>query len=129
MPGSQFPVEAYDELHEADRAALDSAPTTRSSPPTPRWSTKSVRACCCSTARPGGFGFTVAQARPDKMKAIVAVEPAVARRQSAEPAALKNIPTLVVYGDYTFRSTAAGRKCAQIGVDYAEADPLPRVAM
>ena len=46
----------------------------------------------------GAFGFKVAQARPDKVKALVAVEPAARRRDKA--AALKDIPILMVFGDY-----------------------------
>ena len=67
----------------------------------------------------GGFGFTVAQARPDKIKAIVAVEPAVAG-DKAQAGALKNIPTLVVYGDY-IPLDSRWPKMRQIGLDYAEA--------
>jgi pimeloyl-ACP methyl ester carboxylesterase len=47
----------------------------------------------------GGFGFTVAQSRPDKIKAIVAVEPAVAG-DKAKAGALKDVPVLMIFGDY-----------------------------
>jgi pimeloyl-ACP methyl ester carboxylesterase len=47
----------------------------------------------------GQFGFKVAQARPDKVKALVAVEPAVAG-DITKAAALKDIPVLMVFGDY-----------------------------
>ena len=46
----------------------------------------------------GQFGFKVAQARPDKVKALIAVEPA-GGGDPAKAALLKDIPTLVVYGD------------------------------
>ncbi len=47
----------------------------------------------------GSFGFKVAQARPDKVKALIAIEPAgVGDPDKAD--VLKNIPTLIVYGDY-----------------------------
>jgi len=47
----------------------------------------------------GSFGFKVAQARPDKVKALIAIEPAgLGDRAKAD--VLKNIPTLIVYGDY-----------------------------
>ena len=78
LPGSQFPVEAYDELHEAVGAALAVDRQRRSSPPISRWSTRSAPACCCCTARAAPFGFLVAEQRPDKIKAIVAVESATA---------------------------------------------------
>ena len=47
----------------------------------------------------GSFGQLVAQARPDKIKALVLVEPA-APGNPAQAANLKNIPILAVYGDY-----------------------------
>jgi pimeloyl-ACP methyl ester carboxylesterase len=46
----------------------------------------------------GQFGFKVAQARPDKVKALVAVEPAGVG-DAKQAAVLKDIPTLVVFGD------------------------------
>jgi pimeloyl-ACP methyl ester carboxylesterase len=47
----------------------------------------------------GSFGFKVAEQRPDKVKAIVAIESATAGNVS-KAAALKNTPTLMVFGDY-----------------------------
>ena len=97
IPGTQFPVEAYDNYIKQI---------------VPRWlSTDDAiiaayialvdKVCPCVLlfhSQAGGFGFTVAQARPDKIKAIVAVEPAVAG-DKAQAGELKNIPVLVVYGD------------------------------
>jgi predicted esterase len=61
----------------------------------------------------------VAQARPGKIKAIVAVEPAVAG-DKAQAGNLKGIPILVVYGDY-IPLDSRWPKMRQIGLDYAEA--------
>ena len=47
----------------------------------------------------GAFGFKVAEQRPDKIKAIVAVESASAG-DVGKAAALKNTPTLMLFGDY-----------------------------
>jgi pimeloyl-ACP methyl ester carboxylesterase len=47
----------------------------------------------------GAFGFKVAEQRPDKVKAIVAVESASAGTAS-KAVALKNTPTLMLFGDY-----------------------------
>ncbi len=47
----------------------------------------------------GAFGFQVAEARPDKVKALVAVEPTVGGDRD-KVAALKNTPMLMVFGDY-----------------------------
>jgi len=46
----------------------------------------------------GSFGFKVAEARPDKVKALVAVEPS-ATGSKEKISALKNIPIAVIYGD------------------------------
>lgn len=67
----------------------------------------------------GGFGFTVAQARPDKIKAIIAVEPAVAS-DKALAGKLKDIPVLVVYGD-NIPLDSRWPKMRQLDLDYAEA--------
>jgi len=45
----------------------------------------------------GSFGFRVAEARPDKVKALVAVEPSVPGNKD-KVAALK-MPIVVIYGD------------------------------
>ncbi len=47
----------------------------------------------------GPFGFKVAQARPDKVKALIAVEP-VGGGDPAQGAVLKDIPVLMIYGDF-----------------------------
>jgi len=97
MPASQFPVEAYDNFVKQN---------------VPRWTTTDEaiiraysalvdRVCPCVIlfhSQAGQFGFKVAQARPDKVKALVAVEPAGVG-DAKQAAVLKNIPTLVVYGD------------------------------
>jgi hypothetical protein len=78
----------------------------------PRWTTTDeaiIRAytvlvdkvCPCVIlfhSQAGQFGFKVAQARPDKVKALIAVEPA-GIGDPGQAAVLKDIPTLVVYGD------------------------------
>jgi pimeloyl-ACP methyl ester carboxylesterase len=97
MPNVQFPVEAYDNFVKQS---------------VPRWTTTDdaiIRAyielvdkvCPCAIlfhSQAGQFGFKVAQARPDKVKALIAVEPA-GGGDPAKAALLKDIPTLVVYGD------------------------------
>lgn len=116
--GSQFPVEAYDNFVKQI---------------VPRWTTtdKAIidayialvdKVCPCVLlfhSQAGGFGFPVAEARPDKIKAIVAVEPAVAGNKP-EAGKLKNIPTLFVYGDY-IPLDSRWPKMRQIGLDYGDA--------
>jgi pimeloyl-ACP methyl ester carboxylesterase len=109
--GSQFPVQAYDNFTKQI---------------VPRWTTTDSAIIAAYTAlvdkvcpcvllfhsQAGGFGFTVAQARPDKIKAIVAVEPAVAG-DKAHASKLKDIPTLW-YTATIYRSTADGRRCGRL---------------
>ncbi len=118
IPGNQFPVEAYDNFTKQI---------------VPRWTNTDAAIVAAYTAlvdkicpcvllfhsQAGGFGFTVAQARPDKIKAIVAVEPAVAG-DKAKAGALKDIPTLVVYGD-NIPLDSRWPKMRQLGLDYADA--------
>jgi pimeloyl-ACP methyl ester carboxylesterase len=97
MPGVQFPVEAYANYMKQT---------------VPRWlSTDGAviagylalvdKVCPCvlvAHSQGGSFGFKVAEARPDRIKAIVAVESASAGTP-AKAAALKDIPVLMMFGD------------------------------
>jgi pimeloyl-ACP methyl ester carboxylesterase len=98
MPGSQFPVEAYENYMRQS---------------VPRWLstddaiTKAYvalvdKVCPCVLvlhSQGGAFGFKVAEQRPDKVKAIVAVESATAG-VVANAGKLKDVPVLMVFGDY-----------------------------
>jgi pimeloyl-ACP methyl ester carboxylesterase len=117
MPGSQFPLEAYDNFVKQG---------------VPRWTTNDdatiaayiaevdrVGPCIIMVHSQGGsFGFKVAQARPDKVKALIAVEPA-AVGDPARIDALKNIPTLIIYGDYIDRDSR-WPKMRAAGVAFAD---------
>ena len=97
LPGSQFPAEGYDNFVKQN---------------VPRWTTTDGmtidaylaevdRVCPCVLlfhSQAGQFGFKVAEARPDKVRALVALEPA-GIGDPAQAAKLKGIPILVVYGD------------------------------
>lgn len=48
----------------------------------------------------GNFGFTAALNAPDKVRAVIAVEPSGAPPASADAAVVKGIPHLVVWGDF-----------------------------
>jgi hypothetical protein len=98
LPGNQFPFEAYDnfarqfvprwlstddQIHRAYAALVE-------------------KVCPCVLlihSQAGQWGYKVAQAHPDKIKAIVAIEPAAAG-DADKATALKSIPILVVWGDY-----------------------------
>jgi pimeloyl-ACP methyl ester carboxylesterase len=97
MPGEQFPAEAYANYMKQI---------------VPRWLTTDDaviagyialvdKVCPCVLllhSQGGSFGLKVAEARPEKIKAIVAVEPASGGNLD-KAAALKNIPILMIFGD------------------------------
>jgi pimeloyl-ACP methyl ester carboxylesterase len=118
LPGNQFPVQAYDNfVKQVVPRWTDTDPAVIAA-----YTELVDKVCPCVIlfhSQAGGFGFTVAQARPDKIKALVAVEPAVAG-DKAKAGALKNIPTLVVYGDY-IPQDSRWPKMRQLGLDYADA--------
>jgi pimeloyl-ACP methyl ester carboxylesterase len=103
MPGSQFPNEGYENFVKQG---------------VPRWTTNDDatiaayiaeidRICPCIIlfhSQAGTFGFKAAQARPDKIKALIAVEPAGVG-DPAKVETLKNIPTLMLYGDHIERDS------------------------
>jgi hypothetical protein len=103
MPGSQFPNQGYENFVKQN---------------VPRWTTNDDatlaayiaeidRVCPCIIlfhSQAGTFGFKAAQARPDNVKALIAVEPAGV----GDPAridALKGIPSLLIYGDFIERDS------------------------
>ena len=98
LPGNQFPVEAYESFTKQI---------------VPRWlSTDAAvlaayvelidKVCPCVLlvhSQGGVFGYKAAELRPDKVKAIVGVEPASVGSANA-PASLKHVPMLMLFGDY-----------------------------
>jgi pimeloyl-ACP methyl ester carboxylesterase len=116
--GLQFPVEAYDNF--ARQFA-------------PRWTGTDAAVIAAYIAlvdkigpsillfhsQAGGFAFKVAEARPDLVKALIAIEPAVGG-DKALAGTLKHIPVLMVYGDYIALDRRWPRM-RQLGHDYAEA--------
>jgi len=101
--GQQFPIEAFDQFMKQG---------------VPRWTTTdgvtqaaynefAAKHCPCviiTHSQGGNFAFNMAIAHPDKIKAIVAVEPSGAPApEKSNPAALKAIPHLFLWGDYLDR--------------------------
>jgi pimeloyl-ACP methyl ester carboxylesterase len=98
LPGSQFPVEAYENYMKQQ---------------VPRWIITDDaiiagylalvdKICPCvvlAHSQGGAFSFKVAEQRPDKVKAVIAVEPATAG-VIANASKLKDTPILIVQGDY-----------------------------
>jgi pimeloyl-ACP methyl ester carboxylesterase len=102
--GTQFPIDAWNQF-------------TKQS--VPRWTTTDPliqaaydalvqKVCPCVIilhSQGSNFGFHAALTAPDKVKAIVAVEPSGAPNPTADDAALvKDVPHLVVWGDYFDKS-------------------------
>ncbi|MBR0785089.1 esterase [Bradyrhizobium iriomotense] len=118
LPGNQFPVEGYENFVKQN---------------VPRWTTTDDATVAAYIAeidrigpsvilfhsQAGSFGFKVAQARPDKVKALIAIEPA-GIGDPAKADVLKNIPTLIIYGDYIERD-ARWPKIRANGVAFADA--------
>ena len=117
FPGTQFPIEAYEQFMKQG---------------VPRWLTTDEqiiaayvtlvdKVCPCVVmvhSQSGTFGFKVAEARPDKVKALVAVEPTLGGDKN-KVALLKNTPVLMMYGD-NVKTHPRWSKIRQGGVDYAE---------
>ena len=117
-PGAQFPVEAYDQFLKQG---------------IPRWTTTDDviikayvelidKVCPCVVlvhSQSGLFGFRALEARPDKVKALVAVEPTLGGDKS-KIASIKGSPVLIVYGDNA-KDHPRWSKIRQGGVDYASA--------
>ena len=115
-PGAQFPIEAYEQFMKQG---------------VPRWLTTDDqivaayiefvdKVCPCAVmvhSQSGSFGYKVLEARPDKVKALIAVEPTVGGDRN-KVNSIKTTPILVVYGDNT-RDHPRWSKIRQGGVDYA----------
>ncbi len=98
LPGNQFPLEGYDNFTKqgVPRWTSTDAPTIAA------YTALVDKVCPCivlAHSQGGPFAYRVAQARPDKVKALVLVEPAgIGDPQQA--AALKDIPNVSLYGDF-----------------------------
>lgn len=97
--GQLFPVSAFDtlQMQMAPRWASNDAATQAA------YDALVERACPCTIiahGQAGQFAMRTAQTNPQKVKAIVALEPAHAPRPDADIARLADIPHLYVWGDY-----------------------------
>ena len=97
-PGTQFPIEHYENFvrQNVPRWTSTDAPTIAA------YTALVDKVCPCVIlfhSQAGQFGYKVAQARPDKIKALVAVEPSGVG-DAQEAARLAGIPVLVLYGDF-----------------------------
>lgn len=118
LPGSQFPVEAWPNFMKQV---------------VPRWVTTDAAAVSSYTAlvdkvcpcvvlahsQGGGFAYKVAQANPDKVKALVLIEPSTAG-DPVQAAKLKGTPILAVFGDF-IEQDARWPKIRANGLKFLEA--------
>ncbi len=98
-PGQRFPISAFDQFCKQS---------------VPRWATNDAATQAAYNAliqktgpcvvmvhsQGGNFGFQAALAAPDTVKAIIAIEPSGAPKTGPDLEKLKNIPILVIWGDY-----------------------------
>jgi pimeloyl-ACP methyl ester carboxylesterase len=104
LPGQLFPVEAFDQFMKQG---------------VPRWSTTDAqiqaaynqlvqKVCPCvvlTHSQGGNFGFNATLTAPDKVKALISIEPSGAPKpEVAAGGRLKGVPHLVVWGDFVGQS-------------------------
>jgi len=116
-PGAQFPTEAYEQFMKQG---------------VPRWVTTDDqivaayvelvdKVCPCVVmvhSQGGGFGYKALETRPDKIKALIAVEPSTPGTKD-KVASIKNTPVLVIYGDNAKDHPRWGT-IRKRGVEYAD---------
>ena len=114
--GVQFPIEAYEQFMKQG---------------VPRWLTTDDqivaayielvdKICPCVVlvhSQSGSFGYKALEARPDKVKALVAVEPTLGGDRN-KVQSIKTTPILVLYGDNA-KDHPRWSKIRQGGIDYA----------
>jgi len=97
--GQKFPVSAFDQFckQSVPRWASNDGPTQAAYD---RFIQKVGSSVIMVHSQSGNFGFNAGLAAPDKVKAIVAIEPSGAPKPGPELEKLKNIPILIVWGDF-----------------------------
>ncbi len=97
--GQKFPVASFDQFckQSVPRWASNDGPTQAAYD----LLVQKVGSCVVLVHSQGGnFGFTAGLHAPDKVKAIVAIEPSGAPKPGPELEKLKDIPILIVWGDF-----------------------------
>ena len=118
FPGNLFPMDAYDQfVKQAVPRWTTNYPATIAS-----YVEEVDKVCPCVVlvhSQSGLFGATVAEMRPDKVKALVMVEPANGGDEK-KAVNLKNTPVLAVYGDY-IEQDPRWSKIREVGLKYFDA--------
>jgi hypothetical protein len=98
LPGSQFPLDGYDNFMKQGVPRW----TSTDAPIIAAYTELVDKVCPCvvlAHSQGGPFAYKVAQARPDKVKALVLIEPA-GIGDAGKAAMLKDIPNVSIYGDF-----------------------------
>ena len=109
IPGQLFPVQAFDAF------AMQSVPrwVTNDAGTQAAYNALVAKVCPCvilTHSQGGNFGFNAALAAPDKVKGLISIEPSGAPNpETANLASVKDIPHLIVWGDFVEQSDLWGR--------------------
>ena len=117
LPGNQFPVDAYTQFIKQNVPRW----TTTDSLILDAYSQEIEKVCPCVIlvhSQAGKFGFDMAQKHPDKVKALIAVEPAAVGDPKLA-AKLAGVPVLMLYGDY-IETDSRWPTIRQRGMDFAK---------
>src|SRR5262252_8779946 len=117
--GQQFPLEAFDQFAKqgVPRWVTNDAATQKA------YDALVEKVCPCIVvvhSQGGSFGFNAALAAPDKIKALIAVEPSGAPPDTANLAAVKDMPQLILWGDFIPQSEL-WTKLSQASIKYHKA--------
>ena len=74
-------------------------------PPTLAWWTDVGPAVVMSHSQSGNFGFTAALNAPDKVRAVIGIEPSGTPFRQVDVSKVRDIPHLVVWGDFIEEGT------------------------
>lgn len=119
IPGQLFPIAAFDAfaMQSVPRWVSNDAKTQAA------YNALVAKVCPCVIvvhSQGGNFGFNAALSAPDKVKALVAVEPSGAPPETANLAAVKDIPQLILWGDFIPQSEL-WTKLSQASIKYHKA--------
>ena len=118
-PGQNYPISAFDQF------AMQSVPRWVSNDAKTQAAYNALvsKVCPCVIvvhSQGGNFGFNAAITAPDKVKALVAVEPSGAPPETANLAAVKDVPQLILWGDFIAQSEL-WTKLSQASIKYHKA--------
>lgn len=117
--GQKFPIGAFDVF------AMQSVPrwVTNDAKTQDAYIALVAKVCPCVIvvhSQGGNFGFNAALAAPDKVKALIAIEPSGAPPETAKLVVVKGVPQRIVWGDFIAES-ALWTKLIQASINYHRA--------